>query len=333
MKVRRIGEHTLGAIGLGCMGMSFAYGPADDQLSLKVLERALELGVNHWDTADMYGAGKNELLLAQALKTKRDQVFLATKFANVFDRSLTSHQDLVAAGAGWIVDGTPEYITKSLDNSLQRLGVDHVDLYYQHRVDERVPIEETVGALAEKVKQGKIKNIGLSEASAETIRRASKVHPIAAVQNELSLWTQDYRFDVLPACKELGITFVAYSPLGRGFLTGVIKSIDDLPADDWRRNNPRFQGENFQTNLDIVAVVKTVAEKYQVPAGQIALAWVLALGDHVAPIPGTKQVKYLEQNAEAASIVLNDEDFELLNKIQPPQGTRYPEAMMSFVNR
>ncbi len=333
MKQRTIGGQSVGAIGLGCMGMSFAYGPADEKESLEVLKRALELGVTHWDTADMYGAGANERLLAMALKSDRDKVFLATKFGNVYDKTLTTHQDKVAAGAPWIVDGTPEYIRTAIDLSLQRLEVDHVDLYYAHRIDPDVPIEDTVGAMAELVKAGKVKNLGLSEASAATIRRAQSVHPIAAVQNEYSLWTRDYEDDVLPLCAELGITFVPYSPLGRGFLTGEIKSLDDLPADDWRRNNPRFQGENFQKNFEIVDQVNAIATKYGVKNSQVALAWVLAQGSHVAPIPGTKRLKYIEENAAAASVQLNLEDLKTLSSIAPPEGTRYPEQFMSMVNK
>lgn len=323
MKKRLIGKTNVGAIGLGCMGMSYAYGAADNAESLKVLNRALELGVNHWDSADMYGAGANEHLLAEGLKGVRDQVFLVTKFGNVFDRALTSHQDQVAAQAGWIVDGTPAYAHKCIDLSLQRLQVDHVDLYYLHRVDDQVPIEDTVGAMAEMVTAGKIRNIGLSEASAETIRRAAKVHPIAAVQSEFSLWTRDYEADVIPLCKELGITFVPYSPLGRGFLTGQIKSIEDLAADDWRRQNPRFQGENFAKNMEIVAQVKSIADAHEVTPSQVALAWVLAQGEHLAPIPGTKRLKYLEENAASADLVLSSTELETLSQIQPPEGSRY----------
>ncbi|MBS1727951.1 MAG: aldo/keto reductase [Armatimonadetes bacterium] len=333
MKQHVIGSHSFGRIGLGCMGMSWAYGPGgelDD--NLKVLDRALELGVNHWDTADLYGAGENEKLLSHRVSQVRDQIFLATKFANVFDRTLTSHQDQVAANAPWIVDGTPEYIRKCIDNSLSRLGVDHVDLYYQHRVDPMVPIEESVGALAELVKEGKILNIGLSEASAETIRKAHAVHPIAAVQSELSLWTRDYVSDVIPATGELGITFVAYSPLGRGFLTGKYQSVDDFAPDDWRRRNPRFAGEAFAANMAIVEKVKEVAARHDATLGQVALAWVLAQGDHVVTIPGTKRIPYLEENAAADSLVLSAADLAELNSIEPPSGARYEEFAMSFVN-
>jgi aryl-alcohol dehydrogenase-like predicted oxidoreductase len=315
------------------MGMSWAYGPGDESSSLQVLARALNLGVNHWDTADLYGAGENEKLLSKILPEIRDKVFLATKFGNVFDRAMTSHQDQVQAGAGWIVDGTPEYARKSIDGSLARLGVDHVDLYYLHRVDQSVPIEETVGAMAEFIKEGKTRHIGLSEASAETIRRAHAVHPIAAVQSEYSLWTRDYEDDVIPLCAELGIAFVPYSPLGRGFLTGQIKSIDDLAPDDWRRTNPRFQGENFQKNFEIVELVKAIAETKGATVAQVALAWVLAKGEHLAPIPGTKRVKYLEENVGAANVTLSPEEVSALSSIVPPQGARYVEGAMAMLNR
>lgn len=258
-------------------------------------------------------------------------MFLATKFANVYDRSLTSHQDQVAANAQFIVDGTPEYLRKCIERSLERLGVDHVDLYYQHRVDPLVPIEETVGAMAELVKEGKVKHLGLSEAAETTLRRAHAVHPIAALQTEFSLWTQEPAEDVIPACQELGIAFVPYSPLGRGFLTGEIKSPDDLAPDDWRRTNPRFQGANFQMNLQIVDSVKSVADRYGVKPGQIAIAWVLAQGDHLVPIPGTKRVKYLEENIAADDIELSVEDLEELAEVAQAEGTRYPAAMMSRV--
>lgn len=333
MKTRIINGQTVGAVGLGCMGMSFAYGSTGPNEAHEVLRRSLELGVNHWDTADLYGAGENEKLIAPILKEHREEVFLATKFGNVFDRSLTSHQDQVAANAGWIVDGTPEYAKKCIDLSLQRLGVDHVDLYYLHRIDAEVPIEETIGAMADMVKAGKVKAIGISEASSETVRRAHATHPIAAVQNEFSLWTRDYEEDVLPLCNELGITFVPYSPLGRGFLTGEIKSIDDLAADDWRRNNPRFQGENFQKNFEMVDQVKAIAERRGVTPSQVALAWVLSFGEHIAPIPGTKRVKYLELNAASADLELTPDEIETLSQIAPPVGDRYPEGSMAFVNR
>lgn len=333
MEQHQIGSKSFGRIGLGCMGMSWAYGPGGElEDNLKVLDRAIELGVNHWDTADLYGAGENEKLLSHRIGKYRDQVFLATKFANVFNRTLTSHQDQVEANAQWIVDGTPEYIRKCIDGSLSRLGVEYIDLYYQHRVDPLTPIEETMGALAELVQEGKIKHIGLSEASADTIRRAATVHSIAAVQSELSLWTRDYVEDVLPLCKQLGMTFVAYSPLGRGFLTGKYQSVEDFAADDWRRRNPRFLEEAFAKNMEIVDRVKAVANRHQASVGQIALAWVLAQGDHVVTIPGTKRVHYLEENAEAADFVLSSKDLEELNAIQPPMGERYESGSLQLTN-
>lgn len=339
MKQRTIAGRSVGALGLGCMGMSYAYGatPEDRAESLQVLRRSLELGINHWDTADIYGDGENEKILSEVLPELRDQVFLATKFGNVMgnarNRAWSSHKDLLERGAPWFVDGTPEYVRKSIDGSLQRLGVDHVDLYYLHRVDDRVPIEETVGAMAELITAGKVKAIGISEVTAETLRRAHAVHPIAAVQNEFSLWTRDFEHDVLPATKELGVAFVPYSPLGRGFLTGEIKSMDDLAADDWRRTNPRFQGDNFQRNLDLVDVVKRVAERKGATPAQIALAWTLAAGDHVAPIPGTKRLKRLEENAAAADLQLDQADIDELNSVPAPVGDRYPEGAMDFVAR
>ncbi|MHB8635234.1 MAG: aldo/keto reductase [Fimbriimonadaceae bacterium] len=332
MKQRTIGKDPVGEIGLGCMGMSWAYGPGDEVESLKVLDRALELGVNHWDTADMYGAGENERLLAKSLPGKRDRVFLATKFGNVFDGSLSSHRDLADSGGGMFVDGTPAYAAKCIDRSLKRLGVDHVDLYYLHRVDPRTPIEETVGAMAEFVKAGKTRYLGLSEASAETIRRAHAVHPIAAVQSEFSLWTRDYEADAVPLCAELGIAFVPYSPLGRGFLTGEIKTVEDLPEGDWRRSNPRFQGENFVKNLEIVALAEQIAKKHNATAAQVALAWVLAQGDHLCPIPGTKRLKYLELNADAAVLALASDELHALSSVAPPAGDRYPAQQMARIN-
>lgn len=330
MKTRTINQQNVGIIGLGCMGMSYAYGKADKAESLQVLDRALELGVNHWDTADLYGAGDNEALLSEALKGKRDKVFLATKFGNVVDRALTSHQDQVEAEADWIVDGTPEYARKSIEKSLKTLGTDYVDLYYLHRVDPQTPIEETIGAMAEFVKEGKVKAIGISEVAAETVRRAHAVHPVAAVQNELSLWTRDSEDDVLPVTQELGIAFVPYSPLGRGFLTGQIKTIDDLPEDDWRRINPRFQEEALAQNLEIVRIVEEVAQKYDALPAQVALAWVVQRAENICPIPGTKRLKYLEQNATSADITLDREDFDRLSNVSEPVGLRYPEAFMTF---
>lgn len=333
MKQRTIGNQKVGEIGLGCMGMSWAYGPGDEAESLRVLARSLELGCNFWDTADLYGAGENEQLLAKALKGHRDEVFLATKFGNVNDRSLTSHQDQVEANAPWIVDGTPSYVRKCVELSLQRLEVDVIDLYYQHRVDPLVPIEETVGEMAKLVEEGKVRFLGLSEAAEATVRKAHKTHPITALQSEYSLWTRDPEADVLPACKELGITFVPYSPLGRGFLTGRFESVDDLPEGDYRRSNPRWQGDNFQQNMRLVEVVKSIAARHDATPAQIALAWVLAQGENVVPIPGTKRVTYLEQNIGASSVRLTAKDLEELSALPEAEGLRYAEHLMPFVNR
>ena len=334
MKTRKIGDATVGEIGLGCMGMSYAYGEPDDPASLDVLARSLDLGLDHWDTADMYGAGKNETLLSHALKNGvRERVFLATKFGNVTDRTMTSHQDQVRAEAAWIVDGTPAYARKSIEGSLKRLGADHVDLYYLHRVDLEVPIEETVGAMGEFVREGKARAIGLSECSAATLRRAQREHPIAAVQSELSVWTRDYLDDVVPLCKELGVAFVAYSPLGRGFLTGKFDSPDDFHEGDYRRTNPRFQGENFERNRRIVDEVKSIASAHGCAPGQVALAWVLAQGEHVLTIPGTKRVKYLEENAAADDLTLSPAEIERLNDLPATAGGRYAGASAETVNR
>lgn len=332
MKQRKIGDRSVGAIGLGCMGMSWAYGPGiSGGEANALLHRALELGVNHWDTADLYGSGENEKLISPVLKERRTEVFLATKFGNVYDRTLTSHQDQVEANAPWIVDGTPEYVRKCVDLSLSRLGIDQIDLYYQHRVDPKVQIEETVAAMAELVKAGKVKNLGLSEVSAETMRRANAIHPIAAVQNEFSLWTRDFEEDEIPAAAELGITFVPYSPLGRGFLTGSITSRDSLSDDDYRKASPRFEEENFDLNMRIVEVVREVAEARQVTPAQVALAWVLAAGNHVAPIPGTRRTSRLEENAAAAEIELTAEEMAKLNGVQAATGERYSAVAMSYV--
>lgn len=330
---RRIGERSVGAIGLGCMGMSWLYGKPDNDESQRVLLRALELGVNHWDTADVYGEGENEKLLSTVLKDRRKDVFLATKFGNVYDPRMTAHQDQVEGGVGWIVDGTSEYARKCLDRSLQRLGTDHIDLYYLHRVDPVTPIEESVGAMARFVQEGKVRSIGLSEASAATIQRASRVHPIAAVQSELSLWTRDYEKTIVPLCKQLGIAFVAYSPLGRGFLTSDISRLEDLEEGDWRRRMPRFQDENMAANARIVEVVRAVAESKGVKPSQVALAWVLAQGEHVAPIPGTKRLKYLEENASAAEIRLSQEEMQTLSSVPAVKGERYAEAGMKYIDQ
>ncbi len=331
MKRRSVAGQSVGALGLGCMGMSWLYGSADKGESLRTLNRALELGVNFWDTADVYGAGDNERLLGEVLKERRDEVFLCTKFANVFERSITAHQDLVAEGKGWIVDGTPVYVHKCAEASLERLGGETIDLYYQHRVDPRIPIEETVGAMAELVSQGKVKHLGLSEASAETIKRAHRVHPISAVQSEYSLWTRDYEKDVIPLCAELGITFVPYSPLGRGFLTGTITNLDELDPEDYRRVSPRFQTDAMAENLKLAELVKAIAQRRQATPAQVALAWLLAQNDSLIPIPGTKRVKYLEDNVGATEINLEPEDFADLADFKT-SGPRYAPMGMEYVN-
>ena len=325
---RTLGQHglTVSAIGLGCMGMSDFYGPADHKTNLAVLNHALDIGVNFLDTADMYGVGRNEELIAEVLQTRRHEVVLATKFGNVRG----------PAGEFLGVDGRPEYVAASCDASLKRLRVDHIDLYYQHRVDPNVPIEETVGAMARLVEAGKVRHLGLSEASAATIRRAVAVHPIAALQTEYSLWTRDVEAEVLPTARECGIGFVPYSPLGRGFLTGAIQNVDQLAKDDWRRVNPRFQDENFDTNRRLVdAVTKIAAEKRCTPA-QLALAWLLHQGPDIVPIPGTRRIERLDENAGATRVELSDADLDRIDQVLSANlvaGTRYPEESMSAVNR
>lgn len=332
MDQRAIAGTRVGEIGLGCMGMSQSYGPADDNDSLRVLDRAIELGCNFWDTADVYGGGKNELLLGKALKKHRRKVFLATKVGFVRERTLTTHQDQVESDSPSIVDGTPEYIRKCIDLSLQRLGVEHIDLYYLHRVDPLVPIEETVGAMAELVKQGKVRFLGLSEAGANTLHKAMKVHPITALQSEYSLWTRGVEAEILPACRELGITFVPFSPLGRGFLTGAIQKTEELSADDFRRQVPRFHGDNLQKNLENIDIIRRIAELHHVTPAQISLAWVLSKGEDLIPIPGTKRLRYLEENIAAANVQLTQDEIDQLEVIRP-YGARYSEDSMKLISR
>jgi len=327
MEHRRLGHSqvNVSAIGLGCMGMSEFYGPRDDEQSTATIHRALDLGISFLDTADAYGLGHNEELVGRAIRGRRDEVVLATKFGNV--RS---------ADGAWIdVCGRPDYVQQQCEASLKRLGVDVIDLYYQHRVDANVPIEETVGAMKRLVEQGKVRHLGLSEAAPTTIRRAHATHPIAALQTEYSLWTRDPETDVLPTCRELGITFVAYSPLGRGFLSGNIKEIDHLPANDYRRNNPRFQGENLRRNLELQRRVEELAAGKGCNPAQLALAWLLAQGDDIVPIPGTKRRKYLEENAQAVSLKLSPQDLARIDQALPrgaTSGARYPESAMRRVN-
>ncbi len=328
MKTRKLGNQGLevSELGLGCMGMSEFYGNSDDQEAIATIHHALDLGVNFLDTADMYGPFTNEQLVGRAIKDRRDRVILATKFGNV--RS---------ADGGWLgISGKPEYVKQACDASLQRLGVDVIDLYYQHRVDLTVPIEETVGAMAELVKQGKVRYLGLSEAAPATIRRAHAIHPIAALQTEYSLWSRDPEDEILPTLQELGIGFVPYSPLGRGFLTGAITTPDDFAADDFRRQSPRFQGENFAKNLQVVEQVKAIAAEKGVTTGQLALAWLLAQGDYIVPIPGTKRRSYLEENVGATAVTLTAEDLSRINAVAPQDvaaGDRYPAQSMSALNR
>jgi len=328
MNTRQLGRSglTVSALGLGCMGMSDFYGALDDAESTRTIHRALERGLNFFDTADMYGPYKNEELLGQALRGKRQQAVLATKFGIVRDPN-----DPAKRG----INGRPEYLRAACEGSLKRLGTDHLDLYYQHRVDPNTPIEDTVGAMSRLVEEGKVRYLGLSEAAPASLRRAVAVHPIAALQTEYSLWSREPEDEIIATCRELGIGFVPYSPLGRGFLTGQIQKFEDLEADDYRRNSPRFQGENFQKNLDLVHRITELAHQKPCTASQLALAWVLARGEDVVPIPGTKRVKYLEENLGALDVELSKAELAQLDEIAPQgaaAGLRYPAAMMGSVN-
>jgi aryl-alcohol dehydrogenase-like predicted oxidoreductase len=328
MTERTLGGLRVSAIGLGCMGMSEFYDPKrmNDDESIRVIRRYLDAGGNFLDTADMYGVGRNETLVGRAIDGRRDRVVLATKFANVRG----------AKGEFLGVRGDPQYVKECCDASLKRLGVDHIDLYYQHRVDPNTPIEDTVGAMAELVRAGKVRYLGLSEAAPATIRRAAKVHPIAALQTEYSLWCREVEAEILPTVRELGIGFVAYSPLGRGFLTGQFKTPDDLAPDDYRRHSPRFQGENFDRNLELVAKVEALARAKGATPSQLALAWVLAQGADVVPIPGTKRAKYLDDNLAAAAVALSPDELRQIHAILPAgsaAGDRYPPQSMQAVNR
>ena len=327
MRHRLLGQGLkVSAIGLGCMGMSEFYGARDEAESIATIHRALDLGVSFLDTADMYGVGRNEELVGKAIKGRRDEVVLATKFGNVRG----------ADGAFLGVNGRPDYVRECCEASLKRLGVETIDLYYQHRVDPKTPIEDTVGAMAELVAAGKVRHLGLSEAASETIRRAHVTHPIAALQTEYSLWSRDAEDGILATVRELGVGYVAYSPLGRGFLTAKYRTADDIPADDNRRNHPRFQGENFEKNLQLVAEVEAMAKDKGVTSGQLALAWVLAQGEDIVPIPGTKRRSYLEENVAALQVVLTSGDLARLNEIMAPgaaSGTRYAAPQMQALNR
>jgi aryl-alcohol dehydrogenase-like predicted oxidoreductase len=316
---------SVSAIGLGCMGMSDFYGPSEEATNLAVLNHALDIGIDFLDTADMYGVGRNERLLSLLLRERRDEVVIATKFGNV----------RAPDGAMLRIDGRPEYVREACDASLQRLGVDHIDLYYQHRVDRSVPIEDTVGAMADLVRAGKVRHLGLSEAAPETIRRASAVHPITALQSEYSLWSRDVESEILPTCRELGIGFVAYSPLGRGFLTGRIQDAKELPEGDWRRNHPRFQEENAARNHALVDAVTALADARGCTPAQLALAWLLHQGDDIVPIPGTRKVARLDENAAAAQLALDGSELQRIDQVLATHavaGMRYPAAGMAAIN-
>ncbi|MBL0404783.1 aldo/keto reductase [Microvirga aerilata] len=324
MQQRQLGQLQVSALGLGCMGMSEFYGTRDEDEAIATIHRAVELGVTFLDTADMYGVGRNEELVGRAIADRRDRVVLATKFGNVRGPN----------GERLGVSGKPDYVRQACEASLKRLKLDHIDLYYQHRVDPSTPIEDTVGAMADLVREGKVRYLGLSEAGPQTIRRAHAVHPITALQTEYSLWSRDPEDELLPTVRELGIGFVPYSPLGRGFLTGQIKSIDDLEPDDFRRSSPRFQGENFQKNLDLVREIEAMAGEKGCTASQLALAWVLAQGNDIVPIPGTKRRRYLEENVGALDVTLNADELQRIDRIIPPgaaAGTRYPEPGMKML--
>jgi aryl-alcohol dehydrogenase-like predicted oxidoreductase len=328
MKQRKLRDLEVSAIGLGCMGMSAFYGSADEGEGIATIQRALDIGVNFIDTAQLYGPLTNEELVGRAIKGRRDEYVVATKFARRMDDAAPGDMSTVGG-----LDGSADHVRRSIDGSLERLGTDHVDLYYQHRVDPNVPIEETVGAMAELVEQGKVRHIGLSEAAPETIRRAQAVHPVAAVQTEYSLWTRDPEAEVLPTCRELGIGFVPYSPLGRGFLSGRFTSPDELDEGDFRRSGPRFTGENLEANLRLAAKVEEIAADKGITPAQLALAWILAQGDDLAPIPGTKRRTYLEQNAAAVEVELTDEDLaRIAAQLPEASGARYDEAGMASVN-